>query len=276
MLIVRDEGLRLPACLDSLRGLADELVVVDSGSTDQTIAIASAAGARVARLPFTGFGPLKQAALELARGDWILSIDADERVTPRLASEIRRTIDDDQPEPAGFWVRRELVYLGRRLRFGGAESDWVLRLARRDRARFALLPVHEHMEVDGTTARLRGTLTHVKYETLSQHLATIDRYTTIIADRRAARGMRFSPWHLLRLPWELFVRLVLRLGFLDGRAGLIHATMSAFYVFLKYAKLWTREQPGELQGGTAPAGEATGAPPASPASASDGRRTAPR
>jgi glycosyltransferase involved in cell wall biosynthesis len=242
ILIVRDEARRLPDCLASLHGLADELVVVDSGSTDDTVAIALAAGARVTSLPFTGFGQLKQAALDRASGDWILSVDADERVTPQLAADIRRVIGADAAAPAGFWIRRELVYLGRRLRFGGAESDWVLRLARRDRAHFTLRAVHEHLEVDGTTARLRGTLTHVKYDTLAEHVATIDRYTTLIADERALRGARFSSWHLLRVPWELFARLVLRLGFLDGRAGVIHATMSAFYAFLKYAKLWRHER----------------------------------
>jgi len=242
VLIVRNEARHLPGCLASLDGLVDEIVVVDSGSDDDTMEIARAAGARVTSLPFTGFGPLKQAALEMAGGVWILSIDADERVTAPLAAEIRHVVEGDRAEPAGYWVRRELIYLGRRLRFGGAESDWVVRLARRDRARFAPLPVHEHLEVQGTTARLRGTLTHLKYDTLSEHLATIDRYTTLIAEQRFARGQRFHSWHLLHVPWALFARLVLRLGLLDGQAGIIHAAMSAFYPFLKYAKLWRYER----------------------------------
>ena len=237
-LITHDEERNLPACLESLRGLADEIVVLDDGSADRTAEIARGAGARVELRAFDDFGHQKQAALELTRGEWVLSIDADERVTPALADEIRRVIG--QPDAAdGYWVRRELVYLGARLRHGGAESDWVLRLARRARTRFNLLPVHEHLLVDAPTRRLRGTLDHIKYRSLGEHLRTIDRYTSMIAERKRGRGARFRSWHLLRIPWELFVRLVVKLGVLDGRPGLIHAAMAAFYGFLKYAKLWT-------------------------------------
>lgn len=248
---MHDEERHLPECLASLRTIADEIVVLDDGSGDATVAIARSAGARVAHRPFDGFGAQKQAALELTTGDWVLSIDADERVTPKLAEEIRRTIA--APTADGYWVRRELVYLGKRLRFGGTGSDWVLRLARRDRASVAPLAVHEHIDVAGSTARLRGTMRHVKYRTLSEHLRQMDRYTTMIAAQRAARGKRFRAWHLARVPQELFVRLVVKLGVLDGRAGVIYATMAAFYVFLKYAKLWRG-----AEGGVAPAGpEAT-------------------
>lgn len=247
VLITLDEERHLADCLVSLAGVADEIVVLDSGSTDATAELASAAGARVSVRPFDGYGPQKQAALELATGDWVLSIDADERVTPELASEIRRVIA--QPgAPAGYWVRRELVYLGVPLRHGGAESDWVLRLVRRAQARFSPDLVHERILVDGPEARLQGTLLHLKYRTLSEHLRAIDRYTTLIAERKGARGARFSAWHLLRIPWELFVRLVLKLGVLDGRAGVIHAVMAAFYGFLKYAKLWRPAGPPPERG----------------------------
>ena len=235
--ITHDEERHLPACLESLRGLADEIVVLDDGSTDRTVEIARRAGARVEHRAFDDFGHQKQAALELARGEWVFSIDADERVTPALAQEIRRVI----AEPAGtdgYWVRREIVYLGARLRYGGAGSDWVLRLACRGRTRFELLPVHEHLLVDGPTRRLRGTLDHLKYDTLDEHVRTMNRYTAVIAERKRAGGRRFRSWHLLRIPWELFVRLVLKLGVLDGRAGVVHAGMAAFYGFLKYAKMW--------------------------------------
>lgn len=238
VLIVLNEERHIAECLASLRGLADEVVVLDSGSTDATVRIAEAAGARVSHRDFDGYGTQKQAALELARGRWIFSIDADERVTPTLAREIAGIVAADGDGAAGYWVRRELIYLGRRLRFGGAERDWVLRLARRDAARFAPLVIHEHLDVAGDTRRLRGTLLHVKYRTLAEHVAQLNRYTDVIAARRAAQGRRFSGWQLLRIPWELFVRLVVRLGVLDGHAGVIHAAMAAFYAFLKSAKLW--------------------------------------
>ena len=236
-LIVHDEARHLGDCLASLEGLADEIVVLDDGSTDATVEIARAAGARVEHRPFDDFGRQKQAALELTTGTWVLSIDADERMTPALAAEIRRTIADASAAD-GYWVRRELIYLGTRLRHGGAERDWVLRLARRERARFSAVPIHERILIDGREARLRGTLDHIKYRTLAEHVAQINRYTDVIARQKRERGGEFRAWHLLRIKFELFSRLVLRLGFLDGRAGIIHAAMASYYAFLKFAKMW--------------------------------------
>ena len=236
-LIVHDEERHLPDCLASLRGVADEIVVLDDGSTDATVAIARAAGARVEHRPFDDFGHQKQAALELTRGAWVLSIDADERLSPELARSITRVVDENGPAD-GYWLRRQTVYLGARLRFGGAGSDWVLRLARRTHARFALLPVHERLEVQGRTAKLSGILDHYKYRALSEHVTVMNRYTELIATQKRGKGKTFHSWHLLRIPFEVFSRLVLRLGILDGRPGIIFAAMSAFYGFLKYAKLW--------------------------------------
>lgn len=237
VLIVRNEEANLADCLASVRDIVDEIVVLDSGSTDATVTVAERFGARVATRPFDDFGRHKQAALERATGQWILSIDADERVTPVLAREIARVVRD--PAAAeGYWVRRTMVYLGRRLRFGGAGSEWILRLARRDRARFAPLAVHEHLIVEGRTERLRGTLDHIKYRELREHIDTINRYTELAADRKRAVGRRFSMLHYLRLEWEIAWRLIFKLGVLDGRAGVIHAVMAGFYAFVQYAKLW--------------------------------------
>ncbi|HJU65087.1 MAG TPA: glycosyltransferase family 2 protein, partial [Gemmatimonadaceae bacterium] len=191
----------------------------------------------VAHRPFDDYGHQKQAALELTTGEWVLSIDADERVTPELAQAIKAAIAT--PTAAdGYWVRRDLLYLGVPLRFGGTGRDWILRVARRSKTRFALLPVHEHLIVDGSTARLPGTLHHIKYRRLAEHVAQMNSYTDLSAARRVEAGKWFSGWHLLRIPWELFARLVLRLGLLDGRPGIIWASMAAFYSFLKVAKMW--------------------------------------
>jgi glycosyltransferase involved in cell wall biosynthesis len=241
VLIAHNEEARLGECLASVRDIADEIVVLDDGSTDATVAVAKDHGARVATRPFDGFGRQKQAALALATGTWILSIDADERVTPTLAREIARVVRDGNAAD-GYWVRRTMVYLGRRLRFGGAGSEWILRLARRERARFAPLAVHEHLIVDGRTERLSGALDHIKYRALREHIDTINRYTELAATRKREAGRRFSPTHVLRIPWEIFSRLVLRLGILDGRAGIIHAAMAAFYAFVQYAKLWRKTE----------------------------------
>lgn len=241
VLIVHNEQALLADCLASVRAIADEIVVLDSGSSDATVAIATQHGARVATRAFDDFGRQKQAALELATGTWILSIDADERVTPALARDIARVVRDASAAD-GYWVRRTMVYLGQRLRFGGAGSEWVLRLARREKARFAPLPVHEHLIVDGRTDRLPGAIDHIKYRALREHIDTINRYTELSARRKHDAGRRFSLLHVWRIPWELFSRVVLRLGFLDGRAGIIHATMAAFYSFVQYAKLWRRSE----------------------------------
>jgi glycosyltransferase involved in cell wall biosynthesis len=241
VIIVHNEEAHLDACLASIREIADEIVVLDDGSTDATVPIAKRHGARVEMRPFDDFGRQKQAALDLATGVWILSLDADERVTAALAQEISRTVRRADAAD-GYWVRRTMVYLGQRLRFGGAGSEWILRLARRERVRFAPLPVHEHLIVAGPTGRLTGALEHIKYRSLREHIDTINRYTELAAARKLASGRRFSVSHVLRIPWELVSRLVLRLGILDGKAGIIHATMAAFYAFVQYAKLWRRPE----------------------------------
>ncbi len=241
VLIVHNEEANLGACLASIRDIADEIVVLDDGSTDASVAIARESGARVAMRVFDDFGRQKQAALDMATGSWILSIDADERVTPALAREIARVIRSERAAD-GYWLRRTMVYLGQRLRFGGAGSEWILRLARRERTRFAALPVHEHLIVEGRTERLPGALDHLKYRSLREHVDTINRYTELAARRKQEAGRRFSVAHVLRIPWEMFSRLILRLGILDGRAGIIHAAMAAFYAFVQYAKLWRQPE----------------------------------
>jgi glycosyltransferase involved in cell wall biosynthesis len=237
VLITRNEEANLPACLASLEGLADEVVILDSESTDRTVALAEAAGAKVARHRFGGFGAAKQRALDMASGAWVLSVDADERVTPSLADEIQRVLGA-KPAVNGFLIRREVFFLGRRLRFGGMGNDWVLRLFRREGARFSPLPVHEHVEIVGPPGKLRGTLEHHAYRSLAEHVEKMNRYTDIQAGMKAARGVRYRSWMWVRLPWEVLARCVLRLGVLDGTAGVMFATMSAYSTWLKYAKTW--------------------------------------
>lgn len=237
VIIARNEEANLPACLASLAGLADEIVVVDSESSDGTAMLARAAGARVATQRFDGFGAAKQRALDMATGTWALSIDADEVVTPALAVEIRGVVASPA-EANGFEVRRDVFFVGRRLRFGGMGNDWVLRLFRRGEARFSADRVHEHVEVRGRTGRLRSTLEHHAYRTLTEHVEKMNRYTDMQAELKAERGVRYRTWMWLRLPWEVFARLVLRLGVLDGTAGILFATMSAYSAWLKYAKTW--------------------------------------
>jgi glycosyltransferase involved in cell wall biosynthesis len=237
VLIVLNEEAHLPECLASVRDIADEIVVLDGGSRDRTVEIAKGFGACVGTRAFDNFGLQKQAALDMASGEWIVSIDADERVTPELGREIARVVRDEASAD-GYWLRRKMVYLGHRMRFGGVGSEWILRLARRQRARFAPLPVHEHLIVEGRTGRLRGTLDHIKFREVREHIERLNMYTDLAAARKRAQGRRFSIFHYLRLEWEITSRLIFRLGILDGRPGVIHAVLAGLYAFTQYAKLW--------------------------------------
>ena len=236
ILIVRNEERDLPECLASLKGLVDEIVVVDSHSTDRTRDIAAAAGARVIERDFAGFGPQKQFALEQATGDWVLNIDADERLTPDLAREIRAAIDGS-PAVNGYLLRYANYFLGRRLRFGGHWSERHLRLFRRDRAHYAGKEIHEGITVVPPLGRLRHCVRHNSYGNVGEYLEKCNRYTGLIARDKFQRGKRFSWAHHLRLPWEFFHRYILKLGFLDGTPGFVYAALSAYYAWLKFVRL---------------------------------------
>lgn len=242
ILITLDEEERLPACLASVAGLADEIVVVDTGSRDRTVAIAQRAGARVdhiARADFKGHGISKQRALDLATRAWVLLLDADERVTPALADEIRAALAAG-PAVDGFWVRRDVFYLGRRMRWGGLGHDWVIRLFRRERGRCTPAPVHTGVEVDGTTARLQGVIEHHTVRTVPEHLRKVENYGSIRTAEFAARGRAYRATDWLRMPVEFVLRAFVRLGVLDGTRGIVWATISAYEKWLRYAMLINR------------------------------------
>jgi glycosyltransferase involved in cell wall biosynthesis len=240
IIIAKNEERDLPACLDGLRGLADEIVLVDGCSTDRTREIGSSAGARVFTRAWEGYGPQKQFALEQAKGDWVLNVDADERVTPFLAAEIRSLLEGN-PAAAGYEIPFHLFFLGRRLRFGRGAREVHLRLFRREKARYPARPVHEAVEVEGPVGRLTGVVEHHSYRDFSEYLRKCDEYTALLAAKKRAAGMRFSAWMNFRLPWEFFVRYVVRGGFLDGNAGFTYAVLSAVYAWLKGARLLEEE-----------------------------------
>ena len=246
-LITQDEEHDLPGCLRSLAGLADEIVVVDSGSRDRTGAIAREFGARVIERPMAGFGAQKQFALEQVTHPWALSIDADERVTPALAGAIRAALASTAAD--GYEVRREIRFLGRTLRHGGLGDDWVLRLVRRERARFTGAAVHERIVVDGRVTRIHGTLEHLPYRDQAEHAEKSERYSVLAAREQFARGRRWRPWHALRPGWEFFVRYGVRLGFLDGAAGYTWARLSAASASRRMRELRSLGAAGRRGGG---------------------------
>lgn len=242
-IIARDEEDRLPDCLASLGDLADEIILIDTGSTDQTATIAAAAGAMVERHPLEGFGPTKQRAVDRATGDWILSIDADERLTAALREEIRRVVSG--PDSAeGYELRRQSWFLGRRMRFSGMSRDHVLRLFKRHAGRFTDAAVHERVEVRGRVGRLNEPMEHHTIRSLAEFRAKIERYAALRAVEMAARGVRYRWWDILRIPVNFVVFLVVRLCVLDGVPGVIWAAGSAYHSWRKYDLLRPRPAGG--------------------------------
>jgi len=237
VLIAKDEEKDLPRCLESLKGLASEIVIVISAdTTDSTEALARAAGAKTIRRAFDDYARQRQAGLDAATGDWCLWVDPDERVTPALAAEILE-VPQNPSAADGYDIPFEVTFLGKTLRWGGLGSESHLRLFRRGKSRFTGGSLHEGISVDGRIDRLNGAIIHEPYKDLSDYLSKLDRYTTLAAEKRHAGGKRFCVFHHLVLPWELFSRVVLKLGILDGRPGLIWAGLAATYSWLKYVKL---------------------------------------
>jgi glycosyltransferase involved in cell wall biosynthesis len=243
--ITKNEAARLEAALASV-AWADEIVVVDSGSTDATVDIARRFTDRVTVADWPGYPQQKNRAAALASHDWILSIDADERVSPDLANEIRSLLAAGDPPARGYRVPRVSHVFGRALRATDWYPDWQLRLYDRRAGRWdETRRVHESVRLDGPVARLRGEVLHDGYRGLSAHLSTIDRYTTLAAEDWAAQGRDVSLGAILVHPPLAFLRnYVLRRGFTAGTAGLVISAMNSWYVFLKYAKLWERRQGG--------------------------------
>lgn len=236
VIITRDEENNLPRSLKSV-AWAGDIVLVDSGSTDRTIAIAEAAGARVLRTEWRGFGHSKQIGVNAASGEWILSVDADEEVSPMLAAQIQKAVNSDDGT-VGYYVPRLTRFLGRWMRHGGWYPDYVLRLFRKDAGRFSDNIVHESVLVDGSTRRLSEDLLHYCYPTMDNYISKMNRYTSLAALELHRSGQRAGLVRLLVNPLAKFVKqYFLRAGFLDGAEGLTLALLSAGYVFTKYAKL---------------------------------------
>lgn len=243
IIIARDEAADIGAALDSV-AFADETIVLDSGSSDGTVAIARARGARVElAADWQGFGVQKNRALALARGDWVLSIDADESVPPELAAEIRRVLA--APGATVAWrIPRASSYCGRVLRHGGWWPDHVLRLFRRAGARFSDDRVHERLlPAPGPLGTLSSPLAHRTYASLEEVIDKIDRYSSEGAAQAHARGRRTSIAAAAGHAGWAFIRTwILRAGILDGAHGFMLAVSNAEATWYRYAKLWLLQQ----------------------------------
>lgn len=239
---------RIGDCLASL-DFCDEVVVVDSHSTDRTREIAAATGARVIERDWPGFGPQKDFAAREAAHDWILSLDADERVSPELRDEILALRDRGFPGHAGWHMPRLSSYLGGWIRHGLWYPNRQLRLYDRRRGRWDEREPHPRVAVDGPVGRLAGDLLHLPYRSFSDHLSAVHKYTDTQARDLYARGRRARPWNLTLNPAFHFIRhYLLRLGFLDGWRGLVLAFVGAQYTQLKYVRILILQRNGESSG----------------------------
>ncbi len=241
-LITKNEEANLRRTLESVRW-ADDVVIVDCGSTDRSEDIAREFGAKFFVEPWKGFGAQKNSALEKCTGDWVLSLDADEEVSAELAEEIRALLGG-WPECDGYFLPRRNLFLGRWIRHGGYWPDPKMRLFRRGAAAFEERAVHETAHCVGRTGTLKGWLAHHAYPTLEGYLEHMNRYSTLGAQEAAAKGKTSRSlaaflWNVWVVPIATFkYNYVLRLGFVDGREGLLLHLYHSAYVSWKYAKAW--------------------------------------
>lgn len=230
---------QLAACLESVR-FAEEIVVVDSGSSDGTQALAEQYGARVIQQEWLGFGPQKQFAVQAASHDWVLCLDADERVTPALQAAIESALGS--PSAGAFRFPRCNRFLGRYLKHGEGYPDWSLRLFDRRQARWSGDAVHEKVEADCAIGELQADLLHDSAESLASYLTKQNRYTTLAAEMALAAGKRASFGRIALSPVVRFVKFyVVRQGFRDGLPGLIHIAIGCFNSMMKYSKMLERQ-----------------------------------
>jgi glycosyltransferase involved in cell wall biosynthesis len=236
-IVALNEERNVARAIRSLTPCVDEILVVDSGSSDRTCEIAASLGARVVSVPWRGYAAQKNFAGEAAANDWILSIDSDEELTPALAAEIAALKQLPATEFHAWSMPRLARYLGRWIRHSGWYPDPKIRLYHREHAAWQGDYVHESVQVTGVTGQLRGDLLHFTCDSLSQHLCTLDRYTSLAAQGLASSG-KAIPFRRLILdpPWTFVRSYIVQRGFLDGSHGFIIATMASFYTFMKYAK----------------------------------------
>jgi glycosyltransferase involved in cell wall biosynthesis len=232
-----NEERNLAACLAGVRW-ADEIFVVDSFSADRTPEIAREHGVRFVQHEYVNSAAQKNWAIPQAAHPWVMIVDADERVSPELGEEIRRAIAS--PDAAdGYDVGRLNYFMGRRVRFSGWQNDACLRLFRRDKGRYQDRHVHADVIVEGRVGKLKHKLVHNTFDSFEQYMRKFDRYTSWAAEDRAERTARVRWHHLTLRPMGRFLKqYLLKLGILDGKAGLVISALAAYSVFLKYAKLW--------------------------------------
>ncbi len=243
VLITQNEESNLPRTLESVMPLVrdgrGEIIVVDSGSTDRTVEIARSFGAKVFAEPWKGFAGQKNSAMDKASEDWVLQLDADEALEPGLSAEIEATVKAS-PAVNGFWIPRKNFFLGRWIKHGGFYPDPKLRLVRRGAGRFEEYGAHPTIKLNGPTGQLQHAILHNAYPTLRGYIDHMNNYSSMGAQLAVEGGHRsFNVLNIVARPWLTFIyNYFIRLGFLDGREGLLLHLYHAVYVSWKYAKVW--------------------------------------
>jgi len=241
VIITHNEEENIGACLESVKW-ADEIIVVDSESSDRTEEICRSFGVNFIKEPWQGFAQQKNSAIEKATQDWILSLDADERVTPELKKEITTVLASVNPKD-GYFIARKNFFLGRWIRRCGWYPDYNLRLFRRGKGLFGIREVHEAIKIKGVSGLLKSPMEHHTYKSLNDFMVRLDRYSTLAARELLKEKKSYGIFHIVFRPFYTFISMYfLRLGFLEGYYGLVISVLYAFYTFLKYIKL------RELQG----------------------------
>ena len=236
-IITLNEEDNIRAALESVRW-ADEIVVLDSGSTDKTVEICKEFTDKVYHQEWLGMNGQKAFAKEKATFDWLLNIDADERISDKLASEIKIVLENGS-EIDGFLIPRRVSYLGRWINHSGWYPDYTLRLFKKNKGRWAGTDPHDKVLVDGNLSYLKGDIHHYTYKNIEDHMNTMNRFTTVAAGEYEKKGKSAGLFNLvLRPPSTFFKKYILKQGFRDGLPGFVIAFSSAYYVFLKYIKLW--------------------------------------
>jgi glycosyltransferase involved in cell wall biosynthesis len=237
VIITYNEEENIARCLESVKELASEIVVVDSLSADRTEELCRSYGCRFIRREFDGYGTQKQFAVDQASSDWVLSLDADEVLSDELRREIRETMEQPVIKETGFELRRSLVYLGKILRHGGAGNEYHLRLFNRRYGQFTQVKVHESIRVSGKTRRLKGEFLHYSYRNLSHHVEKLNSYTSGAAEEYVQKGKKYPAWWVaIKFPVSFMQFYCCKGGFLDGYPGFIWSLLGALYGSLKIAK----------------------------------------
>lgn len=241
IVITKNEERNIAACLESV-AWSDEIVIVDAESTDATLDLAKAFTPRVFVRAWEGFSAAKTYALAQASNEWVLWIDADERVSPELAENIRRVVSQNDQKVSAYEFARRAFFLGKWIRHCGWYPGYVTRLFRKSRSQFSNFAVHEHLIVDGIVAPLKHDLLHYTDDNLHHYFDKLNHYTSLAADELFSSKRRITMIDLLLRPCFVFIKMYfLKAGFLDGAHGFLLCRLSSSYVLAKYGKLWTKQ-----------------------------------